>query len=153
MIRASLLRRVHFVTYPQVKALVEAKTGATNASESSTTTTSSSSTTNSPIHRTYLIDVRTPEETHRYGMIPTAINIPVNVVQEVLGNDISPEEFEETYGIPKPRQADHSLWFYCQHGMRSAAAAEVAESLGYQSVSNFGGSFAEWAKTQKSEGK
>ncbi|CUE69413.1 rhodanese-like protein, putative [Bodo saltans] len=128
MIRASLFRRVHFVTYPQVKALVEAKTGATNSSESSTTT---SSTTNSPIHRTYLIDVRTPEETHRYGMIPTAINIPVNVVQEVLGNDISPEEFEETYGIPKPRQADHSkLVVVLQSGprLRRARASNLLSS-------------------------
>jgi thiosulfate:glutathione sulfurtransferase len=145
MIRATLFRRVHFVTYPQVKALVDAKTGAPAATASSSG--------DSVVSRTYLIDVRTPEETHRLGMIPTAINIPVNVVQEVLGNDVSPEEFEETYGIPKPRPADHSLWFYCQHGMRSAAAAEVAESLGYHSVSNFGGSFAEWAKSQKGAGK
>jgi rhodanese-related sulfurtransferase len=69
----------------------------------------------------YLIDVRTAEE-YRGGAIPSAINIPYDVIQDNL-----------------PTQ-DRSarIVVYCRSGNRSGKAKATLEALGFQNVNNFG---------------
>jgi phage shock protein E len=69
----------------------------------------------------YLIDVRTAEE-YRAGAIPSAINIPYDVIQDNL-----------------PTQ-DRSarIVVYCRTGNRSGRAKATLEALGFQNVNNFG---------------
>jgi rhodanese-related sulfurtransferase len=69
----------------------------------------------------YLIDVRTAEE-YRGGAIPSAINIPYDVIQDNL-----------------PTQ-DRSarIVVYCRSGSRSGKAKATLEALGFQNVNNFG---------------
>jgi phage shock protein E len=71
---------------------------------------------------TYLIDVRTAEE-YRSGAIPSAINIPFDVIENAL-----------------PTQ-DRSarIVVYCRSGNRSSLAKAKLEALGFTSVNNFGG--------------
>ncbi len=74
----------------------------------------------------YLVDVRTAEE-YRAGAIPSAINIPYDVIQDNL-----------------PTQ-DRSarIVVYCRSGNRSSVAKARLEELGFQNVNNFG-SFTNW---------
>jgi rhodanese-related sulfurtransferase len=69
----------------------------------------------------YLIDVRTAEE-YRAGAIPSAINIPYDVIQNNL-----------------PTQ-DRSarIVVYCRSGNRSGRAKATLEALGFRNVNNFG---------------
>ncbi len=69
----------------------------------------------------YLIDVRTAEE-YRAGAIPSALNIPYDVIQDNL-----------------PTQ-DRSarIVVYCRSGNRSGKAKATLEALGFQNVNNFG---------------
>jgi 3-mercaptopyruvate sulfurtransferase SseA len=92
-----------------------------------------------------LIDVRSPGEIRETGLIPFAINIPVEAVATVLREDYDKDEFEDVFGREKPTQQGHRLVFYCKSGGRSAIACSMAESLGFQSVSNYGGSWMEWS--------
>jgi phage shock protein E len=71
---------------------------------------------------TYLIDVRTPEE-FKSGAIPTAINIPYDVIEKNL-----------------PTQ-DRSarIVVYCRTGHRASIAKAKLEALGFTQVNNFGG--------------
>ena len=92
-----------------------------------------------------VIDVRSADEVRQTGKIPHAINVPVNAVSTVLRDDFDEGEFEDTFGCPKPLPQSHRLVFYCLHGVRSATAATVAESLGFQSVASYSGSWAEWS--------
>ena len=68
-----------------------------------------------------LIDVRTPAE-YEGGHIPTAINVPV----DVIGN--------------RPPTADKAalIIVYCRSGNRSAAARKTLVDLGYTNVVDFG---------------
>jgi len=69
-----------------------------------------------------LVDVRTKEE-YDYGFIPTAINIPYDIIGQNL-----------------PTQDKTALIIvYCRSGRRSAIAAETLESLGFDNVTDFGG--------------
>jgi phage shock protein E len=71
---------------------------------------------------TYLIDVRTAEE-FKSGAIPTAINIPYDVIENNL-----------------PTQ-DRSarIVVYCRTGHRASIAKAKLEALGFTQVNNFGG--------------
>jgi rhodanese-related sulfurtransferase len=71
---------------------------------------------------TYLIDVRTAEE-FKSGAIPTAINIPYDVIENNL-----------------PTQ-DRSarIVVYCRSGHRASIAKAKLEALGFTQVNNFGG--------------
>jgi phage shock protein E len=68
-----------------------------------------------------LIDVRTEEE-YNSGFIPTAINIPYDVIAENL-----PTEDKSALII-----------LYCRSGRRSGIAKETLEGLGFTNVINFG---------------
>ncbi|KAG7806402.1 hypothetical protein KL921_004799 [Ogataea angusta] len=89
-----------------------------------------------------IVDVREPEE-YAKGHIPGAINIPVNSSPGALG--LSPEEFEQTFGFPKP-DPSKTLLFYCLAGVRSSMSEELASTFGYGKRLNYVGSFADWTE-------
>ncbi len=72
-----------------------------------------------PAH--FLVDVRTPAE-YETGHIPTAINIPV----DVIGTK------------PPTGQKDAMIIVYCRSGNRSASARKILVDLGYTNVVDFG---------------
>ncbi|ORC84340.1 endoplasmic reticulum protein [Trypanosoma theileri] len=125
-------RQLH-VTAEQVAAVVRAKLGGSPA-----------------VENTLLVDVRSTGEVAATGVIPTAVNIPLKMLDVVLSDDVDEEEFVETFGIPKPQKGITQMVFYCAHGVRSSIATEIAEGLGYSGTRNFTGSFSEW---QDSYGK
>jgi rhodanese-related sulfurtransferase len=71
---------------------------------------------------TYLVDVRTEGE-YNAGAIPSAINIPFDVIAENLPTE--------------DRSA--RIIVYCRSGNRSGIAADTLESLGFTDVMDFGG--------------
>jgi rhodanese-related sulfurtransferase len=71
---------------------------------------------------TFLVDVRTAEE-YRSGAIPSAINIPYDVIQDNLPTE--------------DRSA--RIIVYCRSGNRSGVAAKTLAALGFQNVLDFGG--------------
>ncbi|KAH9586242.1 Rhodanese-like domain [Trypanosoma melophagium] len=115
------------VTAEQVAAVVRAKLGGSPA-----------------VENTLLVDVRSTGEVAATGVIPTAVNIPLKMLEVVLGDDVDEEEFVETFGVPKPQKGKTQMVFYCAHGVRSSIATEIAEGLGYSGTRNFPGSFSEW---------
>lgn len=54
-------------------------------------------------------------------------------------------EFEDKFGFEKP-SADKELVFYCKAGVRSSAAAQLAQQIGYKNVSEYRGSWLDWQK-------
>ncbi len=69
----------------------------------------------------YLIDVRTAGE-FRAGAIPTALNIPYDLIQDNLPTE----------------DRDARIVVYCRSGNRSSVAKAKLEELGFRSVNNFG---------------
>lgn len=69
-----------------------------------------------------IVDVRTPEE-FRQGAYPGAVNIPVQVLRQRVGE------------IDRSRP----VVVYCASGGRSAVAAQLLTAAGYADVSNAGG--------------
>ena len=89
-----------------------------------------------------LIDVRERSE-FEPGHIPSSINLPLKSSPEAL---LMPaDEFEDRFGFEKPR-ADQEVVFYCRAGVRSSAAAKLAEQAGYQRIGEYRGSWLEWEK-------
>ncbi|KAF2154298.1 Rhodanese-like protein [Myriangium duriaei CBS 260.36] len=89
---------------------------------------------------TILIDVREPSE-YAEGHIPGAINIPVKSQPEALM--LAEDEFEDRFGFEKPQPDVHTV-FYCRAGVRSRAAAQIAERAGYKDVGDYSGSWLDW---------
>jgi len=87
-----------------------------------------------------LVDVREPNEVAEYA-IPNSINIPYKSTPGAL--DLSPEEFEDVFKFEKPSK-DKELIFYCVAGVRSTAAAELAQIFGYDKLGNYVGSLNDW---------
>jgi len=71
---------------------------------------------------TYLVDVRTEEEFNS-GAIPSAINIPFDVIADNLPTE--------------DRTA--RIIVYCRSGNRSGIASDTLEDLGFTNVLDFGG--------------
>lgn len=68
-----------------------------------------------------LVDVRTPAE-YESGHIPTAVNLPVDVI-----------------GIQPPTaKKDALVIVYCRSGNRSATARSILSKLGFTNVVDFG---------------
>ncbi|KAH8306353.1 hypothetical protein KR018_008750 [Drosophila ironensis] len=92
-----------------------------------------------------LIDVREPEELVETGQIPASINIPLGIVSQEL--EASDQVFRAKYGREKPKP-DTEIIFHCKIGRRSLKAAQAAASLGFTKVSNYEGSWLDWAKRE-----
>ena len=82
----------------------------------------------------HLIDTRTDRE-YRSGYIPTAINIP----HDVIGDNLPTED----------RSA--LIIVYCRSGARSGRAKRTLEGLGFTNVINFGGIGSWKGKIEKPE--
>lgn len=91
---------------------------------------------------TFVPDVREPAE-YAAGYIPTAINIPIKSQPDAMM--LPGHEFEDRFGFEKP-SADKEVVFYCKSGVRSSAAAQLAQQLGYQKVAEYRGSWLDWEK-------
>jgi rhodanese-related sulfurtransferase len=85
-------------------------------------------------------DVREPHE-YAEGYIPKAKNMPIN--SQPGGLALSAEDFEDKFGFPKPGPEEEVV-FYCRAGVRSKAAATLAESLGFTNVREYRGSWLDW---------
>jgi thiosulfate/3-mercaptopyruvate sulfurtransferase len=92
-----------------------------------------------------IVDVRTAEEYDgtkgkpcdpRQGHIPGARNLDVYRLMEM-----SPQEVHETLGL----EPGTEIVAYCHSGSRSAIAAQVLRSLGYDGR-NYVGSWHEWSR-------
>ncbi|XP_055847897.1 rhodanese domain-containing protein CG4456 [Episyrphus balteatus] len=94
-----------------------------------------------------LIDVREPNEIKGTGLIPTAINIPLGIVDEALAPHVSSKEFQRKYGRAKPDNKTYII-MQCRSGKRSQNAAEMAAALGYKNVHNYSGSWLDWAERE-----
>jgi len=92
-----------------------------------------------------LVDARTPEE-YAKGHIPGAVNIPFidNAVPDSGGRWKAPEELRAMYEAAGVTE-DMTVIPYCLTGVRSAATYVTLTALGYQNVSLFTGSWAEWS--------
>jgi len=136
MFRLRSLLAATVVTRSQVEELVKKKLANDNS-----------------VKYTMLVDVRSYDEVRSSGKIATAINIPLNSLSFVLSRECSPADFYEAYSVEKPKPASHHLIFYCEHGVRSATAANVAEDFGFTSVSNYPGSWSEWSRVHPPQSK
>lgn len=87
-----------------------------------------------------LIDVREPTE-FQEGHIPGAKNVPFKSSPGAF--DLAEDEFEESFGFPKPAK-DQPLVFYCLGGVRLTAAEELANTFGYTNRGNYIGSYEDW---------
>lgn len=92
-----------------------------------------------------IVDVREPFE-YQAGCIPGAINIPYKSTPGAL--DLSPEEFEDAFKFTKPSK-DKELIFYCLAGVRSTAAADLAQIFGYNKLGNYIGSYQDWVSHEQ----
>ncbi|KAM3423778.1 hypothetical protein BST61_g1182 [Cercospora zeina] len=91
---------------------------------------------------TILVDVREPSE-YQAGYIPGAINLPIKSQPDALF--LPEEEFEDRFGFEKPPM-DKEVVFYCKAGVRSSAAAQLAQQQGYQNIAEYRGSWLDWEK-------
>ena len=90
-----------------------------------------------------IIDVRSPSEytgagaacCARQGQIPGALNVDV---RELLGR--SSAQVRDAVGLPEGAE----VVAYCHSGSRSALAADVLRTAGYD-ARNYAGSWHEWA--------
>lgn len=93
---------------------------------------------------TIVVDVREPAELESTGRIPTAVNIPISSAGDSFF--LPADEFQERFGIARPGDDDHVI-FYCKAGVRSRAAAALARQAGFGgSISEFPGSWIEWSE-------
>jgi len=76
-----------------------------------------------------VLDVRTPEEYRDLGHIPGAILLPVDLVVVALAT------------LPKDGRP---LLIYCEHGIRSAAAARLLAQGGLENLLNLQGGMSTW---------
>ncbi|KAI0888682.1 Rhodanese-like protein [Annulohypoxylon maeteangense] len=93
--------------------------------------------------RVTLIDVREPDELHKTGRIPGALNIPMMTHPDSF--HISADDFRDRFGFERPGDDDQVV-FYCKAGVRSRAAAEIAMKAGWKNVGEYPGSWLDWCK-------
>ena len=89
-----------------------------------------------------LIDVREKEEL-RYGMIPTAKNLPMSKFMGAF--DLNEERFREDFEFERPKKEDNVI-FYCRTGERSQAATQIAVEKGFKKARNYSGSIYDWSE-------
>lgn len=93
-----------------------------------------------------LVDVREPDES-ALGSIPSAVNLPLSRIDDVLTLGYNPGAFQKEFAFPKPANGQNIV-FYCRSGKRSATACEVANRHGYLNTRNYVGSWLEWCEKE-----
>ncbi len=78
-----------------------------------------------------LVDVRTPEEYER-GAIPTAINIPHEVIDDRM--------------LVEAPDKDTPMILYCKTGRRTQIAFDTLIQQGYTHVQQYKGGYKEWSQ-------
>ncbi|RNF26093.1 Heat shock protein 67Bb [Trypanosoma conorhini] len=117
------------LTYEDVKAVVESKL-------------------KGQLPRTHLIDVRGQDEVQSTGIIPGALNLPLDQLEAALKSE--PGQFKEKYAVPKPPQED-TLIMYCLMGKRAEKGEKVARECGYADTAVYPGSWTEWSERAKEQ--
>lgn len=96
----------------------------------------------SPDPKKIIIDVREPAELQASGRIPTSQNAPLTSSPDFPF--LPAAEFEDRFGFPRPGPNDEVI-FYCKSGVRSKAAAKLAQQAGFGGVvSEYPGSWKDW---------
>jgi rhodanese-related sulfurtransferase len=91
----------------------------------------------------FVVDVRTPEEVSNTGIIPGAVNVPLDQFETAFELQ-TPDAFKKQYGVERPTGGSHTMVVYCHMGGRSVRGAAMAEKLGFEDVLNYSGGMSEW---------
>ncbi|KAH9586398.1 Rhodanese-like domain [Trypanosoma melophagium] len=95
-----------------------------------------------------IIDVRSEEEVSNTGMIPTAVNVPLNHLVDAV--HLSDSAYAAKYGAAKPTK-NEPVVVYCLKGMRANKARELLEEQGYTAPNTYPGSWEDWIAHNKGE--
>ena len=96
----------------------------------------------SPDPKRIIVDVRETSELQSTGRIPTSRNAPLNSSPDFVF--LPAEEFEDRFGFTRPG-SETEVIFYCKSGVRSKAAARLAQQAGFGGVvSEYPGSWKDW---------
>jgi len=90
----------------------------------------------------YVVDVRNPNELEETGLIPGAVNIPLDIFEQALKLDDA--SFEGQYGVRKPDLDGSNMVINCRSGKRSLDALRIARNLGYHRSRHLPGGFLLW---------
>ena len=85
-----------------------------------------------------LVDIRDPRELERDGKVPGAFHAPRGMLEFWI-------DPESPYHKPVFAQ-DKKYVFFCAGGLRSALAAQTAQSMGLKPVAHIRGGFGAWKK-------
>lgn len=91
-----------------------------------------------------LVDVRGRHELAKLGRVPAAVHIPLPELQNTLLDAVECPAGDAAAAIGPPGR--QHLVFFCQAGVRSLQAVEIAEACGFNSVSHFPGGFSEYVR-------
>lgn len=101
--------------------------------------------TSAPQPNRIIIDVREPSELLETGTIPGSKNLPISSSPDAFF--LSPEEFEDKFGFERPGKDDEVV-FFCKAGVRSKAAAKMAQQGGFGGkTAEYPGSWLDWVKS------
>ena len=75
-----------------------------------------------------------------HGEIPTAINVPLPKIKEVLEDE---GEWKKISNKPYPAKDKHIV-FTCRSGSRAEVALKSVQNLGYKNVDLYKGSYVDW---------
>lgn len=92
-----------------------------------------------------LFDVRNPDE-YQAGYIPHAVNIPLGNLEDSL--KLSPDQFQQRFGVMAPGKNDSNIVFYCRSGNRSTKALGIANQQGLHRARHYKGGYTEWEELQ-----
>jgi rhodanese-related sulfurtransferase len=145
MARLRVPKRHFTTTLPPRKDDPSSATSSTTSKESTLYTYPDITTlTTTPSPHRILIDVREPSELTQTGRIPGAQNLPISSAGD--GFFLPADEFEDRYGFQRPTDEDEVI-FYCKAGVRSRAAARLAQQAGFGGkIGEFPGSWMEWVE-------
>ncbi|KAK2870054.1 hypothetical protein QQF64_021992 [Cirrhinus molitorella] len=99
-------------------------------------------------HSVQLFDVRNPDE-FQAGRIPDSVNVPLGQLEESL--KLSPQVFQQQFGVKAPGKEDDNIVFHCRSGKRSLSALEIAHRLGFSKARHFAGGYIDWEKREKKQ--
>lgn len=95
------------------------------------------------LEKKFLFDVRDATEIKGTGTIPSAINIPLTKLKSSMV--LPDEEFHQTYKVKKPTLDESNLIvFYGLSSVKSSAALEILQKMGYKKARHYPGGFEEW---------